>query len=775
MTEYSEATLPVELQGNSSTTVFSPGIYAAEASDIKVVLFRADNTTAELVLNVDYSLANLGFTQHFTLTYPISGDPLPTGDSLKVYRNTANETIYNVPAYSGFNSTDLNEAFFLVNVLLAERISQYDFLSAIDIAEAAAAAATYWGGVAQYWGQVAVDAANLAVLTSTQIVPYASRALAELADVPEEANMIHVLEDGMILEYIKDVSGTALTTGDGANWSPGGLVATPEHFGCDGTGTTDCTTELQAFVDWVTENKKTGVGLGAYVTSDTIEVGDPYVDGLTNTDSITGFFLSIGRTNGVWTGTQNTTGIIYKGTAGAGSAPDEVKPIIAFHNANFYNLGNIVVSQPKGIAKAGICGIRFTGSDGKQTGNAVIDLLAAYHCERGIVIGLNDYDGTDHDCWEKVVVGKVDIGQTRHPFYMSSNTSDGSTFHHITISAYNNGANGPDFYVSGGATYETDKAFFVEQSGNISFNNIEIAQLDMLADGSGDVMDFGAGTHVVHKATLEVSNAIQLRTSNAANGRNAKIFENIFTSTTGYVNTGTGDEPQYTAVKLTGDARLVNCTFAGNVLYLRNFTAIGCNFHYDGVTFRNFVGTGAEDKTRVTIIGTRWAQSNQPSEALIQTTIPYAGLNEPVITGGSADDLDLTGGTLSGMEVLDGLNYGYLSLSGTLNSGVTPSELVLNNQAIPISRLHKLMICTIVSNVLVGVFHLYIHHDASSGAITSSALVTEWASGSYAAPAVTFLDNGDGTYDLTLENTEANAKRFQTSLLMETYLRDEAA
>lgn len=131
MTEYSEATLPVELQGNGSTTVFSPGIYAAAAADLKVLHIDALGVATELTYNTDFSLANLGFDQHFTLTYPISGSPLPSGESLRIYRLTANETIYNVLQYSGFNSVDLNAAFFLVNVLLAERMTQYDYLSVV--------------------------------------------------------------------------------------------------------------------------------------------------------------------------------------------------------------------------------------------------------------------------------------------------------------------------------------------------------------------------------------------------------------------------------------------------------------------------------------------------------------------------------------------------------------------------------------------------------------------------------------------------------------------
>ena len=71
---------------------------------------------------------------------------------------------------------------------------------------------------------------------AASIAPYASRAAVEAATVPASVDRIGVFAPNRgSIWYKRDAAGTALTTGDGATWSPDGLV-TPEHWGAAGDG-----------------------------------------------------------------------------------------------------------------------------------------------------------------------------------------------------------------------------------------------------------------------------------------------------------------------------------------------------------------------------------------------------------------------------------------------------------------------------------------------------------------------------------------------------------
>jgi len=60
---------------------------------------------------------------------------------------------------------------------------------------------------------------------------YASYTAAAAASVPAGANKISILSPVGMLDYIRDASGTALTTADGATWSPASVKCHVEHWG----------------------------------------------------------------------------------------------------------------------------------------------------------------------------------------------------------------------------------------------------------------------------------------------------------------------------------------------------------------------------------------------------------------------------------------------------------------------------------------------------------------------------------------------------------------
>ena len=519
-----------------------------------------------------------------------------------------------------------------------------------------------------------------------------------------------------------------------------------EDFGCDGTGVVDCTEEFQAFVNYVTQSRARGIADGKYLVSDTIYVGHPYVDGSTETRTATGFYLSIGKGSGAWTASQNTTGLVYVGDAGAGSAPHEVKPIIAFHNCNFYEMGQITVSQPQGSAKSGICGMRWTASDNKQVGNALIQHLAISFCERGVVIGLNDHDGTTHDVFEKVVVNKFECAQTRHPFYMSAAFADGWTFQHFQAVAYNT-SSGPKFYVDNPSSYKCENVVEVDRSGNGIFMNMELAQMDMLSDGNGVVVSLGSGTHAIYKCTVEISNALMIKTTNAATGRNPKQFVNFFTSEGGYITASGAAKPVDTAVDVIGNCSFVNCAFAGNVQYLRDITAYNTQFFLQSGEVagdRDFVGGGPSgDET--TIIHTRWSDDfNLPQISGTASQIGYATIRQSTITQ-------------STIQIPDGgLSFAQSFTAGPINNTNSNVE----TRAIATYETHVWSVDLVATNQMKGHYMVYIHRD-NNGTITGNAVTDFETTG---GTTFTVTDNTNGTYTINIANSAANDKYYSARL-----------
>ncbi|MDC0657040.1 hypothetical protein N6L27_03420 [Leisingera sp. SS27] len=90
--------------------------------------------------------------------------------------------------------------------------------------------------------------------SAAAVSTFNTRAEAEAAIVLAVVFKIALINNGRVLEYYRDASGTALTTGDGATWSPAGR-AYVTHWAANTTpGTTDIGAGVAAAVNWAKAN-----------------------------------------------------------------------------------------------------------------------------------------------------------------------------------------------------------------------------------------------------------------------------------------------------------------------------------------------------------------------------------------------------------------------------------------------------------------------------------------------------------------------------------------
>lgn len=100
--------------------------------------------------------------------------------------------------------------------------------------------------------------ADSALQPANGLPRYLSRSDAVSAVIAPQVLSISVLQGDLLLDFIRDASGTALQTADGGWWSPLN-DAYPEHWAENVTpGTTDMTAACQAAINWCAANGITG-------------------------------------------------------------------------------------------------------------------------------------------------------------------------------------------------------------------------------------------------------------------------------------------------------------------------------------------------------------------------------------------------------------------------------------------------------------------------------------------------------------------------------------
>lgn len=244
------------LNGDGVTTIWSYSFEISDESEAEVLVWDGTDETWTTLTTDEYSITGIGDEDGGNVTYPISGDPLESGDYIVINRTVPYTQTLDVPQSGDYDSSELEaqldrmvwqtqqvrdsvEAGLTLvdgetfsNTLppksdLAGKVLQFD-----DDGEPEAGPTSDEIENAQSYAEQAQAAAAEAG------APYESRTIAEAADVDSDVDVISVLHAGELLRYQRDASGTALTTNDGATWSPA-HEKTVKHYGAFGDGSTD--------------------------------------------------------------------------------------------------------------------------------------------------------------------------------------------------------------------------------------------------------------------------------------------------------------------------------------------------------------------------------------------------------------------------------------------------------------------------------------------------------------------------------------------------------
>jgi hypothetical protein len=192
------------------------------------------------------------------------------------------------------------------------------------------------------------DRAEAAVASVT--APYASYAAAALAEVPVSVMRLAVLVSGGFIEFVRDASGTALETADGATWSPAN-AARPEHFGAT-TAATNNATALNAWLAWgAAGNVLAGTGTFDFQSQLTMSPATDFV--------LEGHDLTLN-----YTGASTTTRMIQFGGPGLQSTRWNISGLRVLSETKM--TAEVMVKFER-VARLTLRDVRINGQDGLRT------------------------------------------------------------------------------------------------------------------------------------------------------------------------------------------------------------------------------------------------------------------------------------------------------------------------------------------------------------------------------------------------------------------------
>ena len=346
-------------------------------------------------------------------------------------------------------------------------------------------------------------------------------------------------------------------------------VVCPEQFGCFTSTSVSCLDRLQIFVNEVIRLGYFGRGRGLYSIDDTLLFNNAFIDGVNDDEgTLTTFSFSFGDHP------SDFRGIHYIGSPGTGPEPENCKPAISLHNVNRFNFEKLYIINNRNNEERYSCAFRWTGSGNNQRGNCKFDDIQIVGFERGLVWGLYEAFGqsgvTTFDIIEKAQISRCQILQTRHPVYISCNTGDAWHFTYLRAGPYN---------VTGGPKFRkddptdataTEKIVEITGTGTGCIVDSEMAQHDMISDGSGVVWSTSASTQIM-RCSIEIFNALRYKHNNANASRNSTTIENFRSQPDGFGENGW-------SYWFWGPARMVDCGISGKVRALRGVDLINCQF-----------------------------------------------------------------------------------------------------------------------------------------------------------------------------------------------------
>jgi len=205
------------------------------------------------------------------------------------------------------------------------------------------------------WESGATARASLGLVIGTDVgaAVFADRTTAAAATIPTAVLRIQVATpQGRTISYVRDASGTALTTnGATVNWSPDG-VAAPDHWAENTTpGTTLMTTAVQAAIDFVY------AGGGG-----TVDVLDKYlVDAEIDWPDLIEFRGHGWRLDGDDFNTPYGSGFYLKSSSGVASGDGVIRALAAHGEAFAYHRGVMhdMFIHGNGANNAGVHGVVF--------------------------------------------------------------------------------------------------------------------------------------------------------------------------------------------------------------------------------------------------------------------------------------------------------------------------------------------------------------------------------------------------------------------------------
>ncbi len=165
--------------GNGATTIFDLNFPIIAAEHLECTLLRSDGSSQDLTLNVDFSVTNAGLGNLASVTYPVSGSPLPTGDSLNIERNTPASQLLDLVKGRAFNSELIEDTLDTLTLVIQDFPTRF----AVDQSEISQL-------VTQAQNAVIAAAAEASEAEAAKVLAEAAQAAAEQAATNALAGLI---------------------------------------------------------------------------------------------------------------------------------------------------------------------------------------------------------------------------------------------------------------------------------------------------------------------------------------------------------------------------------------------------------------------------------------------------------------------------------------------------------------------------------------------------------------------------------------------------------